>query len=100
MTLARINGVNLNFNAALILVLMLRKHFTWMRTKGANRFLPLDEFIELHKTIGYIILVQSFFHIAAHLVYLFLECQHFNYNFWEILFTASDSKSYPTGVSK
>jgi len=99
MRLAKINGVNFYFNAALILVLMLRKHFTWMRTKGAHRFLPLDEFIHLHKTVGYIILFQSFFHIVAHMVYLFLECQHFNYNFWEMLFTTLDSRSYPTGVS-
>jgi hypothetical protein len=31
---ARIFGNGLNFNCALVLVLVLRKHFTWLRTKG------------------------------------------------------------------
>jgi hypothetical protein len=31
---ARIFGNGLNFNCSLVLVLVLRKHFTWLRTKG------------------------------------------------------------------
>lgn len=60
----------LNFNCALVLLLMLRKHITWLRTKGAGSMLPLDYHIDLHKIIGIIILIESLLHTLAHLAYL------------------------------
>lgn len=60
----------LNFNCALMLVLMLRKHITWIRTKGGGVLLPLDHHIDIHKTIGIIILIETILHVAAHLAYL------------------------------
>ena len=63
-------GGMLNFNCALMLVLMLRKHITWLRSKGASVILPLDHHIDIHKTIGIIIIVETFLHTAAHLAYL------------------------------
>ena len=60
----------LNFNCALMLILMLRKHITWLRTKGGNVLLPLDHHIDIHKTIGMIILVETLLHTTAHLAYL------------------------------
>lgn len=60
----------LNFNCALMLVLMLRKHITWLRSKGGSILLPLDNHIDIHKTIGLIILVETALHTAAHLAYL------------------------------
>ncbi|CAF1293744.1 unnamed protein product [Adineta ricciae] len=68
--IARINGGLLNFNCALVLLLMLRKHITWLRTKGGGIILPLDHHIDIHKIIGIIILVESILHTAAHLAYL------------------------------
>ena len=63
-------GRMLNFNCALMLVLMLRKHITWLRSKGASVILPLDHHIDIHKTIGIIIIIETFLHTAAHLAYL------------------------------
>jgi hypothetical protein len=60
----------LNFNCALMLVLMLRKHITWLRSKGGSVFLPLDHHIDIHKTIGIIIMIETALHTLAHLVYL------------------------------
>ncbi|CAF1117807.1 unnamed protein product [Rotaria sp. Silwood1] len=68
--IARLNGGMLNFNCALMLVLMLRKHITWIRTKGGSVLLPLDHHIDIHKTIGIIILIETILHTAAHLAYL------------------------------
>ncbi|CAF1066670.1 unnamed protein product [Adineta steineri] len=68
--IARINGGMLNFNCALVLLLMLRKHITWLRTKGGGVFLPLDHHIDIHKIIGIIILVEALLHTIAHLAYL------------------------------
>jgi hypothetical protein len=63
-------GGMLNFNCALMLLLMLRKHITWLRTKGGGILLPLDYHIDIHKIIGVIILIESILHMAAHLAYL------------------------------
>ncbi len=63
-------GGMLNFNCALVLVLMLRKHITWLRTKGGGIILPIDHHIDIHKIIGIIILVEALLHTAAHLTYL------------------------------
>ncbi|CAF2124187.1 unnamed protein product [Rotaria magnacalcarata] len=68
--IARLNGGMLNFNCALMLVLMLRKHITWIRSKGGSVLLPLDHHIDIHKTIGIIIMIETFLHTAAHLAYL------------------------------
>ncbi|CAM4881287.1 unnamed protein product [Rotaria socialis] len=68
--IARLNGGMLNFNCALMLVLMLRKHITWIRSKGGSVLLPLDHHIDIHKTIGIIIMIETFLHAAAHLAYL------------------------------
>ena len=60
----------LNFNCALIVLLMLRKHITWLRSKGGSAVLPLDNHINIHKIIGIVILVEAILHTAAHLTYL------------------------------
>ncbi|CAF1262677.1 unnamed protein product [Adineta steineri] len=63
-------GGMLNFNCALMLILMLRKHITWLRSKGGGILLPLDHHIDIHKTIGIIIMIETALHTAAHLAYL------------------------------
>ncbi len=67
---ARIFGNALNFNCSLILILVLRKHFTWLRIKGTSSFLPLDDFIDIHKKVGIIIFVMGIIHTIAHLIHL------------------------------
>jgi hypothetical protein len=54
-----------------MLLLMLRKHITWLRTKRvAVRLLPLDHHIDIHKTIGITIMIETILHVVAHLAYL------------------------------
>ena len=60
----------LNFNCALILMLMLRKHITWLRSKGGSDILPLDHHIDIHKIVGIIILVETILHTAGQLANL------------------------------
>ncbi|CAF1166761.1 unnamed protein product [Adineta ricciae] len=69
--IARLNGGMLNFNCALMLVLMLRKHITWLRSKGGSVLLPLDNHIDIHKTIGIIIMIETALHTIAHFAYLY-----------------------------
>ena len=99
MIIARVFGAALNFNCALMLVLVLRKHFTWMRTKGGHAILPIDDFIEIHKFIGCVILVESLIHTGAHLINLYLMCMENYLNFFEVLLTGVVNIGYPTGVS-
>lgn len=95
---ARIFGNLLNFNSSLILVLVLRKHLTWMREKGAAYFVPIDESIEIHKQVGIIIAVYTVIHTFFHMVHLYIECHEQLINFWTALFTAQLSVGYPTGI--
>jgi hypothetical protein len=55
-----------------MIVLMLRKHITWLISKGGSILLPLDHHIDIHKTIGIIILIETALHTLAHLAYLSL----------------------------
>ncbi len=74
-------GGMLNFNCALILLLMLRKHITWLRSKGGGVIIPLDHHIDIHKIIGIIILVEAILHAVAHLAYLgWLIYKHYSYS--------------------
>lgn len=69
--IARGCGACLNLNAALILLPMCRSICTWLRHSFFYRLLPLDNLIEIHKTIGFAIMGFSLVHIGAHL-----------YNYW------------------
>ncbi|KAJ8040310.1 NADPH oxidase 5 [Holothuria leucospilota] len=65
--LARINGRALNFNCVFILVLMLRKTLTWLRSTRLGSILPIDQHVSLHKFVGIVILVETFLHVVGHL---------------------------------
>jgi len=95
---ARVFGNGLNFNCMLILVLVLKKHFTWLRTKGAGTILPLDHYIDLHKIVGIIILVETLIHTIAHLINLYNHCMTTGDIYWTILFTHKLTIGFPTGV--
>ena len=95
---ARMCGNSLNFNCAFILVLVLRKHLTWLREKGACYFFPIDDAIEIHKKIGIVILVETLIHTLAHLINLYNVCRASHINYWTALFTHKVNLGFPTGV--
>lgn len=95
---ARMFGNSLNFNCSLILALVLRKHCTWLRVQGANQLIPIDHFIEIHKKLGIIIMVQSVIHTVAHFINLYIVCEKENSNYWDSMFTSVRNLGYPTGV--
>ncbi|KAL1512799.1 hypothetical protein ABEB36_002327 [Hypothenemus hampei] len=63
---ARACGQCLNFNCAFILVLMLRRCITFLRTRGYGSVLPLDQHIYFHKVTGWLIFGFSFWHSVMH----------------------------------
>ncbi|GFO21664.1 NADPH oxidase 5-like [Plakobranchus ocellatus] len=65
--LARINGLPLNFNCTVIVLLMLRRLITALRATFWVKFLPIDQNIMFHKLCGYLILAQSIAHTIGHI---------------------------------
>ena len=65
--LARIHGMCLNLNCTFILVLMLKKCLTWVRSTWFRKILPIDDHIMFHKLVGYFIAYLSFGHIVGHI---------------------------------
>ncbi|XP_057364897.1 NADPH oxidase 5-like [Daphnia carinata] len=66
--IARSSGQCLHFDCALVLLLTLRRCFTWLRSKGMDWLLPLDRHIYFHKMIGWLICVFSVVHTVAHII--------------------------------
>ncbi|XP_021366817.1 NADPH oxidase 5-like isoform X2 [Mizuhopecten yessoensis] len=93
--LARICGMNLNFNGTFIIVLMLRKSLTYLRLTFLHRLLPIDQNIYFHKLCGAFIAFFSFFHTVGHIGNAFVvveELEHMknattDMHVWEVLLT-------------
>ena len=68
MAIARGCGQCLNFNPTLVVVLMLRRGLTWLRSTRLAFLFPLDQHIELHKLTGWAIFVYTLVHFVAHIV--------------------------------
>jgi predicted ferric reductase len=63
---ARGAGACLNFNAALIVVPMLRHTLTWVRRSPLGRVVPVDDAVEVHAFLGWVVLALSLVHAGAH----------------------------------
>ncbi|KAI3379077.1 hypothetical protein SNEBB_009494 [Seison nebaliae] len=64
---ARINGMLLNFDSALIILIMLRRCLTYIKGKKFSKYLPMDELHLVHQQLGRLIVVESIVHTFAHL---------------------------------
>lgn len=65
---ARACGACLNFNGALILVPVMRRMLTWVRSSRVWRKLPVDDAIAFHRLVGLTMLGLAFVHTGAHLL--------------------------------
>ncbi|XP_054159931.1 NADPH oxidase 5-like [Oppia nitens] len=66
--MARSNGQCLNFMCAFIIVCVLRKSITKLRSIGLSEFLPLDHYVYFHKLMGWLIVFYSIFHTVMHVM--------------------------------
>lgn len=64
--LARGCGACLNFDAALLLVPMLRRFMSWIRAQRFARFVPVDHAIGFHKLVGHLVWIFALVHTLAH----------------------------------
>jgi len=76
--IARICGIIINYNSAIIILLVLRRLKTGLRSSIIGRkFIDVDDFLKFHKYIGIIIGVFTIFHVAGHSFNLYLESEDF-----------------------
>ena len=65
---ARIGGMLLNFNCALVIVLMLKRTILLIRTNTFMRkLLPVDDHIDFHRVVGRVIAGLAILHAIAHM---------------------------------
>lgn len=67
LVIARGNGACLNLNCSLIVVFVLREFLTSVRSSRLARYFQIDENIDIHRYIGYVIGVQGLCHTIAHI---------------------------------
>ncbi|XP_006920278.1 NADPH oxidase 5 isoform X2 [Pteropus alecto] len=100
-------GQCLNFDCSLIAVLMLRRSLTWLRATWLAQVLPLDQNIQFHQLMGYVVVGLSLVHTVAHIVNFALRAQSESspFQFWELLLTTRPGIGWvhglasPTGVA-
>jgi hypothetical protein len=67
---ARLCGILLSLNSCVIILLAMRRLVTWVRNSFCGKFLPVDDFIEFHKYLGFYLFILSLIHTIAHCVNL------------------------------
>ncbi|XP_030046330.1 NADPH oxidase 5 [Microcaecilia unicolor] len=99
--LARGCGQCLNFNCTFIVVLMLRRCLTWLRTTWVVRILPLDQNVILHQLVGYVTFILTVLHTGAHVANFGKEEQNNTngYELWEYLFTTRPGIGWISGTA-
>ncbi|KAL4613406.1 NADPH oxidase 5 [Arapaima gigas] len=98
--LAKGCGQCLNFNCTFVMVLMLRRCLTWLRTTWVVRVLPLDQNILLHQIVGYAILVFSLVHTLAHVMnFVHMSDGRHAYRLWEYLLTTRPGIGWVGGLA-
>ncbi|CAF1400176.1 unnamed protein product [Adineta steineri] len=66
---ARIGGLLLNFNCALVIVLMLKQTILIIRTNTfLRKLIPVDDHIDFHKVVGRVIAALAILHTIAHMI--------------------------------
>ncbi|XP_008574071.1 PREDICTED: NADPH oxidase 5 [Galeopterus variegatus] len=100
-------GQCLNFDCSFIAVLMLRRCLTWLRATWLAQVLPLDQNIQFHQLMGYVVVGLSLVHTVAHVVNFALQAQSeaSPFRFWELLLSTRPGIGWvygsasPTGVT-
>ncbi|XP_069480335.1 NADPH oxidase 5 [Ambystoma mexicanum] len=98
--LAKGCGQCLNFNCTFIVVLMLRRCLTWLRTTWVVRILPLDQNVVFHELVGYAVFAFTVVHTAAHIVnFVNLTQNPGSYSLWEYLLTTRPGIGWIYGLA-
>nr|KAF6393055.1 NADPH oxidase 5 [Pipistrellus kuhlii] len=94
-------GQCLNFDCSFIAVLMLRRCLTWLRATWLAQVLPLDQNIQFHQLMGYVVVGLSLVHTVAHVVNFALQARSESspFQFWELLLTTRPGIGWVHGLA-
>ncbi|XP_074141319.1 NADPH oxidase 5 [Sminthopsis crassicaudata] len=94
-------GQCLNFNCSFIVVLMLRRCLTWLRATWLARVFPLDQNVEFHQLIGYVVVGFTLIHTIAHVVNFvrLAQLEDNPFQFWEYLLTTRPGIGWVHGTA-
>ena len=92
---ARVGGMWLNFNCALIILPMCRASMTMMRGSIIDKFIPMDEAISFHKTIGKVLFCSMIVHVVGWLIIALKYSLGVNDDFALPYYLADSSKKKP-----
>ncbi|OTF74844.1 NADPH oxidase-like protein, partial [Euroglyphus maynei] len=67
LAIARASAIAIYWQSGLIIVLILRKSISYVRSFGLARYFPLDHYVYFHKLTGWSIAFFSLVHTVAHL---------------------------------
>ncbi|XP_062502529.1 NADPH oxidase 5-like [Corticium candelabrum] len=98
-SIARGFGLCLDFDTVTVIVLMLRKTLTWLRGTSLGPYLPLDQHINLHKVVAYVILMLAIGHTTAHCVNIrqIVNEPNATHAYWEYLFSTHTDLGWVNG---
>uniref|UniRef100_A0A8W8NWX5 NADPH oxidase 5 n=1 Tax=Magallana gigas TaxID=29159 RepID=A0A8W8NWX5_MAGGI len=99
---ASVGGMLLNFNCMFVLVLVLRKCHSLLRSTPLAAILPLDQHITFHKMVGAAIGVSAAIHVGghiAHAVYVQTVTPEKNMTAVDILFTQKANMGWVAGTA-
>ncbi|XP_072023995.1 NADPH oxidase 5-like [Amphiura filiformis] len=98
---ARSSGRCLSFNCVFILILMLKKCLTVLRSTKLSTYLPMDQHVDLHKFVGYAIVFFSVIHTCGHTANYVQWSQNneTNYTLVDYLFTTKPGIGWVFGTA-
>ncbi|XP_071789252.1 NADPH oxidase 5-like isoform X1 [Asterias amurensis] len=85
--IARGCGNALNFNCSVVVVFMLRKTLSFLRSTWLYHFLPFDDTIVIHKIVGYTCFILGITHTFGHVGNALILETYKNFTAVELLFT-------------
>jgi NADPH oxidase 5 len=78
---AKVAGILIDFNSCLIILLVLRRLTTFLRNSYYGRkLIAFDEFINIHKIIGSLIVILGFVHTLFHCINFYYKSSNYYLN--------------------
>uniref|UniRef100_UPI00358E8DD0 NADPH oxidase 5 isoform X2 n=1 Tax=Myxine glutinosa TaxID=7769 RepID=UPI00358E8DD0 len=96
---ARGCGLCLNFNCVFIVVLMLRRCITLLRTSRAASFIPFEQHVFFHQLVGVVIFILASVHSLCHTANFVILSMKENatYSFWDYLLSVRPGLGWVAG---
>lgn len=93
--IARITGMWIQFNYAIVICLMLKQTMSWIRSvKRLRSLIPVDDHIDAHRTVGTVLIFSGLVHTIAYIVYFATSS---NQSWAALMFTTASGLGWVAG---